>query len=171
MARLFFTLLFFVFMAASPAAQVPYSYEPDPQDPGQRYLLGSPTRQVLMHDTSFAWYAQNQKGYEPAPEIIAVLKKAKDSLSFVVFAGTWCDDSRFILPRFFLLMERAGVGDDRIRFFAVDRAKKTPDGSADAFAVERVPTLIILVSGKEIGRVVEYGKTGRWDQELADLVR
>ena len=89
----------------------------------------------------------------------------------MVFAGTWCDDSQFILPRFFRLLELARVDDSRIRFYAVDRNKKTPDGRADDFHIERVPTMIVMVSGKEIGRVVEYGKTGHWDEELAALLK
>jgi hypothetical protein len=158
-------------MAAMSAAQTPYSYVPDPEHPGESMLLGLATKQVIISDSSFSWYAQNQKGYEPSADIITAIAHVKDSISFVVFAGTWCDDSQFILPRFFRLLEKAGVDDSRVRFYAVDRNKKTPDGSADAFRVERVPTMIVFISGKEIGRVVEYGKTGHWDEELAALIK
>jgi hypothetical protein len=27
-----------------------------------------------------------------------------------------------------------------------------------------------MKKGKELGRVVEYGKTGNWDKELADII-
>jgi hypothetical protein len=33
--------------------------------------------------------------------------------------------------------------------------------------VQHVPTIIILKNGKETGRVVEYGVTGKFDEELA----
>jgi hypothetical protein len=33
-----------------------------------------------------------------------------------------------------------------------------------------VPTIIVLKDGKELGRVVEYGNTGKWDRELADII-
>ena len=36
--------------------------------------------------------------------------------------------------------------------------------------ITNVPTIIVMKNGKEIGRVVEYGKTGKWDKELAEIV-
>jgi hypothetical protein len=33
-----------------------------------------------------------------------------------------------------------------------------------------VPTIIVLKDGKEIGRVVEYGKTGMFDKELGEII-
>lgn len=168
-----FLVVFFIVttIAVVSAAQSAYTYVPDPEHPGESILLGLATKQVIIHDSSFSWYARNQKGYEPSADIIKAIARVQDSVSFVVFAGTWCDDSQFILPRFFSLLELAGVNDSRVRFYAVDRNKKTPDGSADAFQVERVPTMILFLSGKEIGRVVEYGKTGHWDEELAALIK
>jgi hypothetical protein len=41
----------------------------------------------------------------------------------------------------------------------------------DAFKITNVPTIIVMKDGKEIGRVVEYGKTGKWDVELAELLK
>ena len=29
---------------------------------------------------------------------------------------------------------------------------------------------IVLKEGKELGRVIEYGKTGLWDKELGELI-
>lgn len=49
--------------------------------------------------------------------------------------------------------------------------KKTLGNLADAFGITNVPTIIVMKEGKEIGRVVEYGKTGRFDKELADMMR
>ena len=168
-----FLTVFFILIitAVVSAAQNAVTYIADPEHPGEKMLLGAATKQAIINDSSFSWYVRNQKGYEPSTSITNVVSRAKDSLSFIVFAGTWCDDSQFILPRFFRLLELAGVDDSRVHFYAVDRDKKTPDGSADTFHIERVPTMIVMASGKEIGRVVEYGKTGHWDEELAALVK
>jgi hypothetical protein len=33
-----------------------------------------------------------------------------------------------------------------------------------------VPTIIVLKQGKELGRVVEYGKYGVFDKELGEII-
>ena len=40
----------------------------------------------------------------------------------------------------------------------------------EAFAVTNVPTFIVMKNGKEIGRVVEYGKTGMPEKEVAQII-
>ena len=91
-------------------------------------------------------------------------------MQFVVFGGTWCEDTQFILPKFFKLQEMAGVADNTISFFGVNRAKKSLASITEAFNIKNVPTIIVMKDGKEAGRVVEYGTTGKWDKELADIL-
>jgi thiol-disulfide isomerase/thioredoxin len=171
MSRFVFSCIIGMAITVGAASQPLYSFEPDPKSPGQMLLWGAPTKYVLMNDASFSWYASNQKGYAPSVAWLGKLEKAKDSLSFIVFAGTWCDDSQFIIPRFFRLLELAGIRDGRVTFYAVDRNKKTPDQMADLYKIERVPTMILMKNGRELGRVVEYGTTGRWDEELVGLIK
>ena len=52
----------------------------------------------------------------------------------------------------------------------VDRSKKTIQHLAEAFGVINVPTIIVMKNGKEVGRVVEYGKYGLYDKELAEIL-
>jgi hypothetical protein len=33
-----------------------------------------------------------------------------------------------------------------------------------------VPTIMIMKDGKELGRVVEYGKYGMFDKEMGDII-
>jgi thiol-disulfide isomerase/thioredoxin len=75
------------------------------------------------------------------------------------------------LPKFFKLQEAAGVPDKSVSFFAVDRQKQTLGNVSSVFKITNVPTIIVMKDGKEVGRVVEYGKTGYWDKELADLLK
>jgi hypothetical protein len=61
--------------------------------------------------------------------------------------------------------------DSAISFYGVDRDKNTIGNISHAFNITNVPTIIIMKSGKEIGRVVEYGKTGKWDMEIAEMIK
>jgi thiol-disulfide isomerase/thioredoxin len=137
---------------------------------GNKVLKGFITKQELATDTSFGWFAKNQQGYVPAPNALKALKANKDSVSIIAFGGTWCHDTQFILPKFFVLADAAGLSPDRITVIGVDHNKKTIQHLSEAFNITNVPTIIVMKNGKEIGRVIEYGKKGMFDMELGDII-
>src|SRR5215203_2044929 len=137
---------------------------------GEKILKGFMSKQDLAGDTAFTWFAQNQKGYLPYAAALQSLKTNKDSVQFLVFGGTWCHDTQFILPKFFSLSDAAGVSQNQITLLGVDRGKKTIQHLSETFNILNVPTIIVLKEGKEIGRVVEYGKTGMFDKELGEII-
>ena len=137
---------------------------------GEKILKGFMSKKDLAGDSAFAWFAANQKGYTPYAAALQSLKNNKDSVQFLVFCGTWCHDTQFILPKFFSLSDAAGVSQNQITLLGVDRSKKTIQHLSEMFHILNVPTIIILKDGKEIGRVVEYGKTGMFDKELGEII-
>lgn len=150
-------------------AQQPY--EVLVERPAEKSLKGIINRQVLLADTSFKWYAENLKGYTPRPDAVAGLQLHKDSLHLLVFMGTWCEDSHFVIPKFYALTDAAGFPDKQISLIGVDRAKKTWGNLTEALQVQNVPTIIVLKNGRELGRVVEYGKYGLYDMDLAEILK
>ncbi len=137
---------------------------------GTKTLKGFITKEELAADDAFPWYAQNQKGYVPYAAAVTALKAEKDSIHILAFGGTWCDDTKSVFPKFFALTEAAELAPERITVIGVDRNKKTVHHLSQAFNVTLVPTFIVLKNGKEIGRVVEYGKFGMFDKELGQIV-
>ncbi len=137
---------------------------------GEKVIRGFLTKNELASDTAFKWFAENQKGYTPYSTALTSVESHKDSINFLVFGGTWCHDTQFILPKFYSLTEAAGVSPDRITVLGVDRNKKTIQHLSETFNIINVPTIIVLKEGKEIGRVVEYGKTGMFDKELGEII-
>lgn len=169
--KLFF-VSFCLSVSQAVSAQSPYVSAPDPQNPKAHILNGIVTKYALINDSTFNWYNSSQATYNPPAEYKTALSNAATANTrLVVFGGTWCEDSHFILPKFFKWQEQANFPDANISFFAVDRNKKTIGGITDAFKVTNVPTIIVMKDGKEVGRVVEYGKTGQWDKELAELLK
>lgn len=153
-------------------AQAQFEISPDPQHPEVKIFKGIINKYLIQNDGSFNWYAANQKGYAPDTATLNAFAGAKSqSIQFIVFGGTWCEDTQFILPRFFKLQELSGVPDENISFFGVNREKTTLGHIAEALGITNVPTIIVMKNGKELGRVVEYGKTGKWDKELASILQ
>lgn len=151
------------------AQQYEISY--DSSHGNERVLTGIINKEILKNDTAFKWYRESQKIYNnPDTAIVAAFERNKSSVNFIIFGGTWCEDSQFILPKFFMLQERADITDDHITLFAVNRKKQTFGNITTAMDIINVPTIIVMKNGKEKGRVVEYGKTGKWDKELADIL-
>jgi thiol-disulfide isomerase/thioredoxin len=158
------------FMAITNAsAQSPYTNTIN--DRKETILNGIITKYAIANNDALkVWYGPSQVNYKPDAATLQAMQAAKGKVQFVIFGGTWCEDTQNILPKFFKLQEQAGIDDNAISFFGVDRAKKTLGNLNDAFKITNVPTIIVMKDGKEIGRVVEYGKTGKWDVELAALL-
>ena len=152
-------------------AQAQYEVSTDAGHPGVKILTGSIDKMLLQTDTSFKWYKPSQQAYQPDTATISALAKVKSQkMQLVIFGGTWCEDTQSILPKFFKAQELSGMPDANITLFGVNRKKTTIGHIAEALGITNVPTIIVLKDGKELGRVVEYGKTGKWDKELADII-
>lgn len=139
-------------------------------DNGNKVLKGFITKQELATDSSFTWFAENQKGYTPDQNALQLLRANRDSINIVAFGGTWCGDTKYILPKFFVLADAAGLSQDRITLLGVDHSKKTIQHLSEAFGITNVPTIIVMRNGKELGRVVEYGHSGLFDKDLAEIL-
>ncbi|MGZ8541467.1 MAG: thioredoxin family protein [Chitinophagaceae bacterium] len=162
-------LLLFVFAINKGFTQTQYEVLKDYVE-GGKILKGVISKDILASDTSFKWYLQNRKPYTGNKEITAAFAKQKDSVQLVIFFGTWCEDSHTILPQLFSFLDAAGFSDDRITLIGVDRNKKTISHVTDAFNIINVPTIMVMKDGKELGRIVEYGRYGMVEKELAEIV-
>jgi thiol-disulfide isomerase/thioredoxin len=157
--------------AANAFSQAQYEILNDEKHPEQHILRGIVNKYVVQNDSSYKWYNSSAAAYKPDTATLSAFENAKSKVQFVVFGGTWCEDTQFILPKFFKLQEMSGVADNTVTFFAVNRAKKSLASITEAFDIKNVPTIIVMKDGKEMGRVVEYGTTGKWDKELADILK
>jgi thiol-disulfide isomerase/thioredoxin len=141
------------------------------RDPsGNKIIRGFISKEELVTDSAFAWFAQNQVGYVPDQNALQALRANKDSIQVIAFGGTWCGDTKNIIPKFYKLADAAGFSPDRITLIGVDHNKKTIQHLSEAFNIINVPTIIVMKNGKEVGRVVEYGHNGMFDRELGEII-
>ena len=164
-------LLFFLLMTNIVRAQSPYLSVKDPKHPEQYMLVGSFSMYALANDSNYSWFAAGMKGYKPVSQNVSLISEGKLENHLLIFAGTWCEDSQAILPKLFQLLSASGFPENHISLYGVDREKKSIGNIAAALGITHVPTMIVMKNSREVGRVVEYGKTGNWEKELADFFK
>jgi thiol-disulfide isomerase/thioredoxin len=167
--KITFTLLLLV-IALQMNAQRTYETITD-NDKVSKIFKGLISKEVLQYESSFKWFENNSKNYQPNAAAVAALKENGHKITILAFGGTWCEDTQNILPKFFKLITEAGFLQSQLTLYGVDRPKKTTGTIAEDNGITNVPTFIILQNGKELGRVVEYGKTGQWDKEIGEIVK
>ena len=137
---------------------------------GHKVVRGFMTQQELASDTAFSWYGRNISGFTPDAAAVQAFKNKKDNIHIIAFGGTWCEDTQNLLPKFFALANASGFPAERVTLLGVDLEKKAVQHFSEALGVTRVPTFIVMKDGKEVGRVVEWGKYGQPDKELGEIV-
>jgi thiol-disulfide isomerase/thioredoxin len=145
-------------------------FEVLPDKDGGKILKGIISVDILEKDPAFNWFAEGQKAYTPYADAVTALKKNADSIQLLVFMGTWCEDSHFVIPKLFFLLDKAGFPRDQVTLIGVDRTKKTISHLTEALNITNVPTIIVMKKGKETGRVIEYGPDGLFDKALGQIL-
>jgi len=156
--------------ACSPSANLGKPNYTVVSDTETKVLRGILSRSIIENDTSFAWFKENMQYGEADPSAVAAFKQKAGQFSIWVFGGTWCHDTRNLLPKLYRLADKSGLPDNRISFVGLDRKKTTIDNLQVKWKIVSVPTFIVVKNGKEIGRVVEYGKSGNMEKELGEIV-
>ncbi len=116
-------------------------------------LVGRVSRAEI--ENAPGWEGLSVADYAPDEEALTALRKSGDEIEVLVVLATWCPDSQRELPRFFRVVDDAGIDAARIQYVSVDRDKRDPDGIAAQWKVQYVPTFIVLRDGADVGRIVE----------------
>ncbi|MBS1578135.1 MAG: thioredoxin family protein [Bacteroidetes bacterium] len=161
--------LVFVALLFSCTTQHKVAYQTT-QNGEEKILTGYINRKVIETDSSFKWFKENMKLGQTDTNAIKAFSKNKNKFTLIVFGGTWCHDTQFLLPQFYKLIDESHYSEKNITLLAVDENKHTVNNLHTKYAIISVPTFIVLKNGKEVGRVVEYGKYGLVDKELGEIV-
>ena len=139
-------------------------------DPSQKIYVGEVSRNIIENDTLFKWFGVNYKSFNPKNEAIEIIKSKKNLVNYLIFAGTWCGDTKRELPKFYKIVDKCEISDENIILICVDRNKKSLDSLENNFNVKRVPTIIILKNNLEIGRIVERANESL-EIDLANILK
>ncbi len=147
----------------------PFEVHAEGYDP---FLLGPIQIADLEKPPYSDWYTESYKAYEPNAEVMERLGKHVDGTEYILFLGTWCEDSQREVPGMIKILDRLGVSRKRLELIGVDEReeqyKKSPGGETETFKVDLVPTLIVRKEGSELGRIVEL-PWGTLEEDLLEI--
>lgn len=100
------------------------------------------------------WFLEKSAAYTPDSNIVSQIQ-LKENQSWLIFAGTWCSDTKHLLPKFHKIALLKGWKLKDIPLHMLDMDKKSKKGYEKPYDITHIPTFILLENGKEIGRIVE----------------
>jgi len=135
---------------------------------GGKVFDGLITFDDLNKEQSFTWL-NVVKEYKPSEDVTDFLQKYIKPYTMVVFMGTWCDDSHYLIPRFERVLQMINYPSSKLTMYGVTRAKTTRGGEEKKYNITLVPTIIVFKDGKEVGRITETVKK-TIEEDLAAII-
>jgi thiol-disulfide isomerase/thioredoxin len=119
------------------------------------YLLGPKDgRDLLDHDAYYRFLAAK---YQPDTSALGLLRAEKRRVRVLTFFGSWCPHCKEHVP---LLLKAASLLDGAaidFDFYGLPRSGLNSEVEAKKWGVQAVPTSIVLVDDKEVGRIPSSG--------------
>ena len=99
-------------------------------------------------------YARRAQDYTPKPEILEKLGRLGSNVRVRVFFGSWCSACGQMVPRILSVAENLAPSDLGFEFYGLPKGTGfAEDPQAKAFGIKSVPTGVVFVDGKEVGRI------------------
>lgn len=110
------------------------------------------------------------------PQLLQYLTEQKEDLYFILFLGTWCIDSKRIVPVFTTYLQQAGIPLAQVLTLDLDQNKQAAGTPLpQIFHIRRLPTLIVYKKGQETARIIEYGadhgSINSWERALLSAIK
>ena len=123
---------------------------------GSMILIGECNRDAFTMQPFQEWYSLEYEEYAPEQTVIERLERyINDGLRIKIVMGSWCSDSQREVPRFYRIMDEAGIPDEKVELISVNRERMVPGIDISVLKIERVPTFIVYDGIKELGRIIE----------------
>ena len=155
-------ILFFIFLSEIGLSQTSVNTE-------QNVIVGISEVRILERGLSYRWYKDGYFNYQSNISAVNAIKEMPKDIQFMVFAGTWCEKSQELLPRFYKVLDLAGISRQRVTLCFLDRDKRSPQGIENNYSINTTPVFIILQKGVEIGRITETISQSI-EADIADLI-
>lgn len=114
-------------------------------------LLGLKKAADLKHHSPE--YVQSAKTYSPNPVSLAKLKKQAAPVRVLVFFGSWCGHCKEVLPH--ILRVEDDIRGSKIQFDYRGISREFNDPELQRLKVNEVPTGVVYINGREVGRLTK----------------
>lgn len=140
----------------------------DPIKAQSHELVGPISKeQIIQHDRIYEIYIER---YQPDSTAVNYLSALTDTVELVVFIGSWCRESKKHIPPLMKTLELAKAKNLSVRYVAVNAQKNSPGKFLKKFNIKYIPTVVVLNTDNELGRIVEEPQMPI-ELELVEILR
>ncbi|MFY0594086.1 thioredoxin family protein [Roseivirga sp.] len=170
-ALIILVILMIVFPLATSAQETKYNLETESISSRVDKILNGPiTKEGLQKMPYKVWFTTNYKTYLVDTNTLKNIKRRKlKDLKILAFMGTWCHDSNREIPRLIRVCEELGIAD-QLELYALDVNKKSQAGREEGYNVKKTPTIIFMIDGKEVARILEEPDAS-FEQDLEKILK
>ena len=154
MKRLAVILILAFFTAGTAVSQEMNKTVTDPKT-GKSVLSGYCDKKGLQQSGFGEVYDQYYDTYDPDRDVIRQIRPLKKDVNVRIVLGTWCQDSKEQVPRFFKILRKLRWGKKNIEIICVNTMKEAEGIDLKRYDIQRVPTFIFMKDGAELGRIIE----------------
>jgi hypothetical protein len=124
-----------------------------PLSPAVEDLVGPTGREAILAHCP-AW-REHVTAYQPKPQALKKLRGLEREVRIEVYFGSWCSDSEAHVSEFFKVLDLLDSPLVQTDYIGIpkDKAKRAPFYQGKD--IVRLPTFVVLVDGREAGRIVE----------------
>jgi len=163
--------LLIALMLTSLFAQAQKKYTVSTDDKTGLYVFRGPiTFEDLKGEKTFKWFDESLDGYKPEYDDLRYLADKLKQYKLIIFMGTWCDDSHYLIPKLYALLQKAYYPVYTVEMYGVDRDKNAGGDEKTKYKISKVPTIIVLKDDREIGRITE-AVAQSIEHDLADILK
>jgi thiol-disulfide isomerase/thioredoxin len=132
-------------------------------------MRGAVTFKDMIAQPELGWMRDSVAAYIPHKATLQQLRASLSDIRLLVFMGTWCEDSRNLIPKLYKVLQDAGYATDQVLMYGMDRAKTSGTEIEKTYNATLLPTIIIYRNNAEIGRIIETVPT-TIEAELSRLI-
>ncbi len=118
------------------------------------HLIGIIDKNHLKKKPYQKWYDKHYSEYTVNKEVVKKSNLFKD-ICFVVFIGTWCDDSQKHVSHLYKILDKLHFDYKNIKIVGVNKRKKAR-GLEKNYRIDKVPTFFIYKNDRLIGEIIEH---------------